>query len=265
MRRKNINDIKFMKNTEKISALTCYSYFNAKIFDEANLDIILVGDSLGNVVLGYENTLPVEVEDIIYHAQIVERGNKSSLLVGDMPFMSYQASTETAVMNAGNIIKYGKVNAVKLEGGAEVADKIEAIINSGIPVMGHLGLTPQSINVMGSYKVQARGEKEQKKLMDDAKLLEDLGVFAILLECIPEEFAKKITKALEIPTIGIGSGRFCDGQILVFEDIVNMNFDKPKKFVKIYENVGEIFRKVAKKYSQDVKNKKFPSKDNAIK
>jgi 3-methyl-2-oxobutanoate hydroxymethyltransferase len=264
MQRKTITNIKSMKGNEKITSLTCYTYFNAKIFDEIGVDIVLIGDSLGNVILGYENTLKVEVDDIIYHSQIVARGNKTSLLVADMPFMSYQSSVNSAIENAGNIIKYGEVNAVKLEGGSEIKDQIKAIIDIGIPVMGHLGLKPQSVNAMGGYKVQGKTEDDKKQILKDALLLQDLGVFAIVFECIPENLAKEITKELKIPTIGIGSGRYCDGQVLVFDDMIGMTNDKPKKFVKSYSNVGHIIRNSAKEYVQDVKDGKFPTEENVI-
>ena len=264
MQRKTINNIKSMKNREKIAVLTCYSYFNAKVFDEMGVDIVLIGDSLGNVILGYENTLKVEVSDIIYHSQIVSRGNKTSLIVGDMPFMSYQASVEMAIENAGDMVKYGDVNAVKLEGGREIADKIKAIIEVGIPVMGHLGLKPQSVNAMGGYKVQGKAEDEKERILDDALLLEDLGVFSIVVECIPESLAENLAKKLKIPVIGIGSGRFCDGQVLVFDDMVNMTTGAPKKFVKQYADAGQILRNAAKEYIQDVKNGKFPDEKNVL-
>jgi 3-methyl-2-oxobutanoate hydroxymethyltransferase len=266
MKRKTIVSIKNMKNNEKISVLTCYSYFNAKIFDEIGIDIVLIGDSLGNVVMGYDDTLKVEVSDIIYHSRIVARGNKTSLLIGDMPFMSYQVSKEQAIKNAGNIIKYGEVNAVKIEGGIEVSEQVKAIIEVGIPVMGHIGLTPQAVNAFGGYKVQGMSKESQDKILNDAIELEKIGVFAIVLECLPENFAKKITENLKIPTIGIGAGRFCDGQVLVFEDIIGLNFDeKPKKIVKVYKNIGQELKEIAKKYNNDVKNKTFPSENNVFK
>lgn len=265
MKRKNILDIKKMKNNEKISALTCYSFFNSKIFDEANIDILLIGDSLGNIILGYEDTLKVEVEDIIYHSKIVSRGNKTSLLVADMPFMSYQSSKEFAIENAGNIIKYGDVNAVKIEGGIEVAPQIKAIIDIGIPVMGHLGLKPQSVNMMGGYKIQAISKEDQKKIINDAIELEKIGIFSLVLECVPEAFAKTVSEKLNIPVIGIGAGRFCDGQILVFEDIINLNLNKnKKKFVKIYKDIGEDLKNIAKEYQNDVKKSIFPDESNII-
>jgi 3-methyl-2-oxobutanoate hydroxymethyltransferase len=254
--RKTILNIKNMKNKEKISALTCYSYFNAQILDKAEVDLVLVGDSLGNVILGHETTLPVEVDDIIYHAQMVEKGNKTSLLAADMPFMSYQADVSDAIRNAGAIVKYGKVNAVKIEGGLEVIDKIKAIIEIGIPVIGHLGLTPQSVNAMGGYRVQAKAKSEQELLIKNALALEEAGVFAIVLECIPPELAKTVTEKLTIPTIGIGSGKFCDGQILVLEDMLGLTFDKPKKFVKEYLKGGELFLEAVKNYQKDLKEEK---------
>ncbi|MCP4482121.1 MAG: 3-methyl-2-oxobutanoate hydroxymethyltransferase [bacterium] len=257
-KRKTIVDIKNLKNKEKITALTCYSFFNAKILDLSKIDLVLIGDSLGNVILGYEDTLAVEVEDIIYHARVVQRGNKTSLLVADMPFMSYQATITDALKNAGDLVKYGKVNAVKLEGGVAICDKVRAIIEIGIPVIGHLGLTPQSVNAMGGYKIQAKKEKEQKKLIEDALALQKAGAFAIVLECIPSDLAANVTKHLDIPTIGIGAGKCCDGQILVLEDMLGLNFEKPNSFVKEYSKGKELFLDAVKNYARDVKGLKFP-------
>ena len=265
MKRKTVLDIKNMKGISPISALTCYSYFNAVAMDEAGIDIILIGDSVGNVILGYDTTIKVEVEDIIYHSKIVASHNKTSFIVSDMPFMSYQVSKEKAIENAGKIIKYGYSNAVKIEGGEEVLDKITAIISAGIPVMGHLGLMPQSINKLGKYCIQGITEKKKKKIIKDALLLEKSGVFAITLECIPEILAKEITEKVKIPTIGIGAGRYTDGQILVVNDILGLNFDKkPKKFVKVYKNIGKEIKNVFKKYNKDVKNHLFPDINNII-
>lgn len=266
MKRKSVLDIKNMKGNSLISALTCYSYFDAMAMDEAEIDMILIGDSLGNVILGNDTTLGVEVKDIIYHSKIVASHNKTSFIVSDMPFMSYQVSIEKAIENAGNIVKYGYSNAVKIEGGEEILDKIKAIIEIGIPVMGHIGLMPQSINKLGKYSIQGIDEKNREKIIKDALLLEKVGVFALTLECIPENLAKEITKKLTIPTIGIGAGRYTDGQILVVSDILGLNFDKkPKKFVKVYRNIGKEIRKVFRDYNKDVKNHLFPDTNNIIK
>lgn len=259
-----VKTIMQMKAKEKITALTCYSYFNAKVFDEIGIDILLVGDSVGNVVLGYPSTIPVTVDDIVYHSRAVSRGAKNSLIVADMPFMSYQSSNEIAIKNAGLLVKEGRASAVKLEGGVAVKDRVKAIVDMGIPVMGHLGLLPQSVNKMGGYFVQGKTEKEVSDLISSAVALEEQGAFAIVLECVPEEVAKKITQEIKIPTIGIGSGRFCDGQILVFEDMVGLTVDKNKKFVKIYDNIGQRIKDAAINYKEDVKTKKFPSKENIL-
>jgi 3-methyl-2-oxobutanoate hydroxymethyltransferase len=264
MKKNTVKTIKEMKNKEKISALTCYSYYNSKIFNEIGIDILLVGDSIGNVVLGYENTIPVTIDDIIYHAKAVARGNSQSLLVSDMPFMSYQGSDEDAIKNAGRLIKEGASHAVKLEGGEEIKSRVKSIISMGIPVMGHLGLQPQSVHNLGGYFVQGKTEIQEKKILKDAKILEDCGVFAIVLECIPEKLAEKITKSISIPTIGIGAGKFCDGQILVFEDMVGLTEGVKKKFVKQYADIGKILKDSAEKYNNEVKKGKFPTEDNIL-
>jgi 3-methyl-2-oxobutanoate hydroxymethyltransferase len=264
MKKVTVKTIKEMKNKEKISALTCYSYFNAKIFNEVGIDILLVGDSMGNVVLGYENTIPVTMEDIIYHTRAVSRGNTQSLLVADMPFMSYQASDNDAIKNAGRLLKEGYAEAVKLEGGEEIKTRIQSIVSMGIPVIGHLGLQPQSVNSLGGYFVQGKTQAEEKKILKDAEILEKCGAFAIVLECIPAKLAKTITENISIPTIGIGAGKFCDGQILVFEDMVGLSIGVKKKFVKQYADIGKILKDSAEKYKVEVKNGKFPSEDNIL-
>lgn len=222
---------------EKISMLTAYDYSTAKLMDEAGINGILVGDSLGMVMLGYEDTLPVTMEDMIHHTAAVCRGAKNTLVVGDMPFMSYQVSVEEAVYNAGRLMKEGRCQAVKLEGGASVCPQIRAITNASIPVMAHIGLTPQSINAFGGFKVQGKSEEAAKKLLEDAKAVEEAGAFAVVLECVPAKLAELISKSISIPTIGIGAGAGCDGQILVYQDMLGLFSDFTPKFVKKYANV----------------------------
>ncbi|WP_242941968.1 3-methyl-2-oxobutanoate hydroxymethyltransferase [Desulfonispora thiosulfatigenes] len=245
--------------------LTAYDYSTAKLLDSAGVDALLVGDSLGMVMLGYDTTLQVTVDDIIHHTKAVTKGVKRSLVVADMPFLSYHVNIEDSIRNAGRLIQEGNAEAVKLEGGREIEDKIKAIINAQIPVMGHLGLTPQSINALGGFKVQGRNEHEAKKIIDDALRLEDAGVFAIVLECIPEELAKIITEKISIPTIGIGAGKECDGQILVTQDMLNMFGDFKPKFVKQYANIGDLIIDGVKNYIVEVQNKNFPEKIHTFK
>ncbi|WP_244835117.1 3-methyl-2-oxobutanoate hydroxymethyltransferase [Clostridium sp. BJN0001] len=251
---------KAKENGDKLSMLTAYDYSMAKIIDESGVNGILIGDSLGMVVKGDENTLGVTVDDIIYHTKAVKKGAKNALIVGDMPFMSYHISEKQAVMNAGRIMKEGGANAVKLEGGSNITKQIKAIVNAQIPVMGHLGLTPQSINAFGGFRVQGKSEEAAKKLIDDAKALEEAGVFAITLEGIPEVVAKIITKTVNVPTIGIGAGKECDGQILVYQDMLGMFNDFVPKFVKQYANIGSIMTEAIKSYVKEVKDGSFPEK-----
>jgi 3-methyl-2-oxobutanoate hydroxymethyltransferase len=217
---------------------------------------------LGNVKLGYENTLPVSLKDMIYHTKSVKRAVAGALLVTDMPFMSYEMGAKNAVKNAGRIIKEGGAEAVKIEGGREIIEQVKAIINAKIPVVGHLGLTPQAINMFGGFKVQGKTKEAKAKLVADALALENAGVFAIVLEAIPEQLAKDVTKRLKIPTIGIGAGRFCDGQVLVIDDMIGMFTDFTPKFVKKYANVGETIKIAVKNYIQEVKEGKFPQEAN---
>ncbi|MDD5772404.1 MAG: 3-methyl-2-oxobutanoate hydroxymethyltransferase [bacterium] len=246
---------------EKITMLTAYDYPISYITEKAGIEVVLIGDSLGNVVLGYDNTLPVTVNDIIYHTKAVVRGNKKSLIVADMPFLSYKISKEEAVRNAGRMIQEGGASAVKVEGGAEISDIISSIIKADIPVMGHLGLTPQAINQFGSYKTRGVDKKEAQKIISDAKELEKLGVFAIVLEKIPLELAKKITASISIPTIGIGAGPFCDGQVLVTYDMLGLFSKFLPKFVKKYADLDKEITNAFLAFSQEVKNGKFPDKD----
>ena len=250
---------------EKLTMLTAYDYSTAKIIDEAGINGILVGDSLGMVCLGYEDTLSVTMEDMIHHTRAVARGTKNTLVVGDMPFMSYQTSVYDAVVNAGRLIKEGRAQAVKLEGGIEVCDKIEAIVKASIPVMAHIGLTPQSVNAFGGFKVQGKDEEAAKNLIEAALAVEKAGAFAVVLECVPAKLAAIITEKLSIPTIGIGAGAQCDGQILVYQDMLGMYSDFTPKFVKKYENLGEKMNVAFKKYIEEVKDGIFPGEEHSFK
>lgn len=246
----------------KISMLTAYDYSTAKLMDEAGINAILVGDSLGNVVLGYEDTLSVTMEDMIHHGAAVARGAKNAMVVVDMPFMSYQASVYDAVVNAGRLMKEGRASAVKLEGGKEICPQVKAITEAGIPVMGHLGLTPQSINALGGHRVQGKTQQAAQKLLDDARALQEAGAFAVVLECVPEKLAEKVTKELEIPTIGIGAGSGCDGQVLVYQDMLGMFSDFTPKFVKKFANVGQVMKEAFKSYIDEMQQGSFPSQEH---
>jgi len=252
--------VMMMKNTdEKIAMLTAYDYLVARYLDQVGIDIILVGDSLGNVVHGYETTLPVTVDDMIYHAKAVKRGVKNALVVVDMPFMSFQTSIDDAVRNAGRIMKEVGVGAVKLEGGEYIADIVKHLVKIGIPVMGHLGLTPQAINKFGTYEVRATTKEESDELLHDAKVLADAGVFSIVLEKIPASLAKKVTASISVPTIGIGAGQHCDGQVLVVYDMLGLTEEFKPRFVRRYSELAETMRGAFRTYISDVKSKKFPS------
>lgn len=242
---------------EKITMLTAYDYSTALILDRGGVDILLVGDSVGPIFSGYENTLPVTVDEILYHTKAVARARKNALLVADMPFLSYQVSMEEAVKNCGLMLKAG-AEAVKLEGGKEISDLVRKLTLSGIPVMGHIGLTPQSIHSMGGYKVQGKTEEAKKRLIASAKSLEEAGVFSIVLECVPEDLAKEITESISIPTIGIGAGRYCDGQVLVINDILGLFEGFRPKFVKKYANLAPVVEKAVKDFVDEVKTGKFP-------
>ncbi len=253
------------ENGQKITMLTAYDYSTAKLMDEAGIDMILVGDSLGNVILGYEDTISVTMEDMIHHGAAVSRGVKETMVVVDMPFMSYQISVEEAVTNAGRLMKEGRANAVKLEGGKSVCPQIKAITQAGIPVVAHLGLTPQSINALGGYKVQGKSEDAAKKLLEDALAVQEAGAFALVLECVPTKLASLITKKLTIPTIGIGAGNECDGQVLVYQDMLGMFSDYVPKFVKQFAQVGEIMKKAFTDYKEEVASGAFPAEKNSYK
>ncbi|WP_418618370.1 3-methyl-2-oxobutanoate hydroxymethyltransferase [Slackia isoflavoniconvertens] len=250
---------------EKLSMLTAYDYSTAKLEDESGINGILVGDSLGNVVLGYEDTVSVTMEDMIHHGAAVARGAKNALVVVDMPFMSYEVTVEEAVRNAGRLMKEGRAGAVKLEGGVRVAEQIRAIVKAGIPVMGHIGLTPQSINVFGGFKVQGKSEEAARALIADAKAVEEAGAFAVVIEAVPAALAQMITDAVSIPTIGIGAGAGCDGQILVYQDMLGMFSDFTPKFVKRYANVGEVMREAFAKYAAEVASGAFPTEEHTYK
>ncbi|MCD6319414.1 MAG: 3-methyl-2-oxobutanoate hydroxymethyltransferase [Candidatus Desulfofervidaceae bacterium] len=243
---------------EKITMLTAYDYPFAHLMDEVGIDTILVGDSLGMVVLGYESTLPVTMEEMLHHVKAVKRGVNRAFLIGDLPFMSYQASEEEAVRNAGAFMKAG-CDAVKLEGGKKVVPKIKAIVNAGIPVLGHIGLTPQSISKLGGYRVQGRDIKSARRIIEDALALEAAGVFGIVLECIPYQLAKLITERLSIPTIGIGAGPYCDGQVLVIHDILGIFEKFTPRFVKVYANLATQIKTAIKDYKKEVETGEFPS------
>lgn len=249
---------------EPITVLTAYDYPTARMVDEARIDSILVGDSVANVILGYENTLPVTMEEMLHHTRAVSRATERALIIGDMPFLSYQASTEEAVKNAGRFLKDGGASAVKVEGGRGVIDKIEAIIDAGIPVMSHLGLTPQWIHQFGGYKIQGKTSKAARLIIEDAKKLEEVGVFSIVLESMPQEVAKIITGEVKVPTIGIGAGPHCDGQVLVLHDILGLSGLSPK-FAKKYVDLAPQIQAALASFREEVKTREFPTEDHSFK
>jgi 3-methyl-2-oxobutanoate hydroxymethyltransferase len=263
MEKMTVPAIKDRKGKEKISMLTAYDYAFSTIVDGAGVDIILVGDSVGNVMLGYPNTLPVTVDEMIHHTKAVVKAVHRALVVTDMPFMSYQESVEQARRNAGRMIKDSGAECVKLEGGTRMKDVISALVDIDIPVMGHIGLTPQSVHRMGGYKVQGKGAAEQM-LIDDAKAVEEAGAFAVVLEGVPRDLAKRITAMLTIPTIGIGAGPDCDGQVLVLHDVLGMAGEFRPKFVKTYINLSEIVEKAVKDYVEEVTNGTFPDDSHSF-
>lgn len=248
----------------KITMLTAYDYITSALLDEIGIDMILVGDSLGMVVLGYETTLPVTMEEMLHHTRAVTRAARRSMVVGDMPFLSYQASVSDAVYNAGRFLKEADAHAVKLEGGEEISAMISKIVSSGIPVMGHLGVTPQSVHQMGGYNVQGKEAKVAKKMISDAKALEDAGVFSIVLEKIPADLAKRITQIVGVPTIGCGAGPDCDGQVLVTQDLLGMFERFVPKFVKQYATLGSDMRSAIKSYIEEVKTGEFPGEEQSF-
>jgi 3-methyl-2-oxobutanoate hydroxymethyltransferase len=250
--------IEMKRRGERIVALTSYDYLSTRIIDETGVDLILVGDSLGMVVLGYENTLPVTVEEIIHHLKAVSRAKPKAVLTGDLPFMSYQASVADAVRNAGRLVKEGGAESVKLEGGERYVPVIEAIVNASIPVVGHLGLTPQSLHEFGGYKVQGKDKESAERLYRDAMSLEEAGCFAIVLEGIPWQLAQRITESVSIPTIGIGAGPYCDGQVLVINDMLGIHEHPLPKFVKKYDELGQRMKLAIQEYVDEVREGRFP-------
>ncbi|WKZ40698.1 MAG: 3-methyl-2-oxobutanoate hydroxymethyltransferase [Anaerolineales bacterium] len=265
--RKKVTTLTFRQKKERgepITMLTAYDYPTAMAIDRAGIDSILVGDSLAMVVLGYENTLPVTMDEMLHHARAVARGAKSALLIGDMPFMSYQVSVEEAVRNAGRFLQQGGMDAVKLEGGRERADAVRAIVGAGIPVMGHLGLTPQSVHQLGGFRAQGKNASAAKRLLEDAQILEDAGAFSLVLESVPARLAEYISKKISIPTIGIGAGLGCDGQVLVTHDLLGL-FDRfTPKFVKKYANLHDAMNKAFTEYIDDVETKRFPAPEHTV-
>ena len=253
------------QNGEKITMLKAYDYSTAKLIDESGVNFILFGDSLGMVMLGYESTLPVTMEDMLHHTKAVARGAKNAMVIGDMPFMSYQTSVYDAVKNAGRFIQEGGAYAVKLEGGATVCDRIEAITKASIPVVAHIGLTPQSVNAFGGFKVQGKDEARARELIEDAKKVEAAGAFMLVLECVPARLAQIISKEVSIPTIGIGAGAGCDGQVLVYQDMLGMFSDLTPKFVKKYADIGDMMKQAFCAYINDVKNSTFPEEQHSFK
>jgi len=255
--------ITMKQSGEKISALTAYDFLMARYLDEAGIDVILVGDSLGNVVQGNPTTLTVTLDEMIYHAKMVKKAVTHALLVVDLPFMSYHVDLKEAVKNCGRVMKETGADAVKLEGGERIAETVKHLVKIGIPVMGHLGLTPQSINIFGTYATRGTDPKEAAQIQKDAKILQQAGCFAVVLEKIPASLAKKVTSSVKIPTIGIGAGLDCDGQILVTHDMLGMTEMFHPRFVRRYLNIAELSKDAFKKYIKDVKNKKFPSKSES--
>jgi 3-methyl-2-oxobutanoate hydroxymethyltransferase len=265
--RKKVTTLTFRQRKERgetISMLTAYDYPTALAMDRSGIDSILVGDSLGMVVLGYENTLPVTMDEMIHHCRAVARGAKSALLIGDMPFMSYQISAEEAVRNAGRFLQQGGMDAVKLEGGRERLEAVRAITGAGIPVMGHLGLTPQSVHQLGGFRAQGKTAAAARRLLEDARLLEEEGCFSLVLESVPERLAKLVSERLAIPTIGIGAGRYCDGQVLVTHDLLGL-FDRfTPKFVKKYASIHTVMQNAFTEYIEDVTKKTFPEQEHTV-
>lgn len=250
------------QNGQPITMLTAYDYSSALLVDQAGIDVILVGDSLANVMLGLESTVPITMEEMLHHCRAVSRGAEFAHLVGDMPFMSYQAEISEAVRNAGRFLKEGFMDSVKLEGGREITPIIEAINNAGIPVMGHIGLTPQSISKLGGYRVQGKTAGDAVRLLEDAQALEEAGCYSIVLEAVPEPVARTISEKIQIPTIGIGAGRGCDGQVLVYHDLLGL-FDRFRpKFVKQYANIGQISLEAIREFAADVEEGRFPSSEH---
>jgi 3-methyl-2-oxobutanoate hydroxymethyltransferase len=257
--------IEMKRKGEKIAVLTGYDYGMTRILNEAGVDAVLVGDSVGMVKLGFDSTLPVTLEDMIYHCKTVRRANSRALLIADMPFMTYEVKTDEAVANAGRLVKDAGAEAVKVEGGREIVPAIRAMVAAKIPVMGHIGLTPQAVNKFGGFKVQGRDDESADRLLDAAKALEEAGVFSMVLEGIPEKLAARITASVAIPTIGIGAGAGCDGQVLVSDDMLGLFSDFKPKFVKRYANLRPVILEAVKQYCKEVKSGVFPSEEQTYK
>ncbi len=265
MSKVTIQQLQKMKaEREKISMITAYDYPTARFVDKAGIEIILVGDSLAMTVMGLDSTVPVTMEEMIHHTKAVMRGVENAMVIGDLPFGSYNQSKEQAIANATRLMKEGGCDAVKLEGGVEMAEITKAIVDAGIPVMGHIGLTPQTISKLGGFKVQGKGAQEAEKLLKSALTLQEAGIFSIVLECVPEEVGRLVTEKLSIPTIGIGGGRYCDGQVLVFHDTLGLFEKFLPKFVKRYRNLGEEIVKALDEYKQEVKEGKFPGPEHVF-
>jgi 3-methyl-2-oxobutanoate hydroxymethyltransferase len=254
---------RFKEEGQRFAVLTAYDYLSAKILDEAGIPILLVGDSLGMVMLGYPTTLPVTLDQMIHHAKAVARGARQALLVGDMPFMSYHASVEQAITSAGRFIQEGGMHAVKLEGGGRIVEITRQLTSMGVPVMAHLGLTPQFVHQMGGFKVQGKSDKQAARILSDAKELEQAGAFSVVLEGVPADLATRVTNALRIPTIGIGAGSGTDGQVLVFHDMLGLTTGKAPKFVKRYANLAEDITRAAQQYAQEVGDGTFPGPEHS--
>jgi len=253
-----------MKGKGKIAALTAYDFLTAKLLDEAGMHLILVGDSVGTTVLGYKSTIPVTMDDMLHHLKAVARAEPNALIVGDLPFLTYQVSTEQAVTNAARFIQEGGADAVKLEGGTTVADKARALIEVGIPVLGHIGLTPQHVHQLGGYKVQGRTEADADRLLEDARALEEAGAFAVVLEYVPAQLGQRITSELRIPTIGIGAGPHCDGQVLVVHDMLGMVGWLAPRAAKRYANLAEEMKRAFAAYRAEVEQGTFPGKEQSF-
>ena len=264
-RKMTVPEVRGMKEKgEKIVCLTAYDYCLARILDETGIDLLLVGDSLGTVVQGHDSTLPVTVDDMIYHTRAVVRGRRRALVVSDMPFMTFQLGVDEAKRNAGRLVQEGGAESVKLEGGVTQAATIEALVKMGVPVMGHVGLTPQSVHQFGGYRIQGRGEADARAILDDAMAVEQAGAFAVVLEGMPVQLAREITQRLSIPTIGIGAGMHCDGQILVAHDMLGLFDDFTPKFVKRYANLKETIGGAVRSYMEEVRTAAFPAEEHTF-
>lgn len=263
--RKTVRDIeKQYRDGERIAMVTCYDYTFARLVDQVDIDVVLIGDSLGNVVQGEDTTLPVTVEDVIYHTRAVVRGNESAHIVADMPFMSYQAEPSEGVRNAGRLLKEGAAQAVKIEGGEEVAPTIERIVGAGIPVVGHLGFTPQSVHKIGGYQVQGREEEAREQLLADARALEEAGIYCLVLEMVPSELADEVTEAVDVPTVGIGAGDGTDGQVLVLHDLLGLDTSFSPRFVKRYAELEPRVVEALEAFRSEVRSGAFPDDEHAF-